>query len=50
MPDTPVKKSILRLIREGLQKLLHILLIPFVAALKALIAGLTYIHDELARV
>jgi len=30
--------------------LLHVVLIPVVAGLKALISGLTYIHDEIAKV
>lgn len=50
MTDTEIKKSILRSIRDGIQWILHIFLIPVVAALKAGIAGLTYMHDEIAKI
>lgn len=49
MTDTPIKKSILQHLRAGLQWILHIVLIPVVAVLKAAIAGLQYLHDELAK-
>ena len=49
-PDSPAKKTILRAIRDGLQWILHIALIPVVAALKAAVAGITYAHDELAKI
>lgn len=49
MADTPDKKNILNAIHDGLQWCLHMAAAPPVAALKAVIAGLTYIHDELAK-
>lgn len=49
MSDTEVKKGFLRPIRVGLQWVLHVILILPVAGLKSAIAGLQYIHDELAK-
>ena len=48
--DSPVKKSILRSIRAGLQKLLHFILIPVVALIKGLISLLTHLEAELAKI
>lgn len=48
--DTPVKKTLLRLIRDALQWVLHILLIPVVALIKGLAAMFSYLHDELAKI
>jgi hypothetical protein len=50
MTDTPVKKSILRSIRDGVQWLLHVLLIPFMAVLKATDAGIQHLLTELGKV
>jgi hypothetical protein len=50
MTDTSEKKTILVAIRNGLHWLLHMALVPVVALLKALVAGFTYLHDELVRI
>lgn len=50
MTDTPVKKSILHLIRDGLRHLLHFMLIPVVALCKGLAVLFTHLHDEFAKI
>lgn len=49
MTDTVEKKTILKYIREFLGKVLHIVLIPVLVVVKALIAGLTHLDTELSK-
>lgn len=49
MSDTIVKKTILDHIHALVAEGVHIVLILPVAGLKAVVAGLTYVHDELAK-
>ena len=48
MTDIVVKKTILNYAHELIAEAFHLVLVPVVAVLKAVIAGLTYVHDELA--
>lgn len=50
MPDTELKKGILKSIRSGLRWTAHVILIPVVAALKGLSAAFSHLHDEIAKV
>lgn len=50
MTDTPEKKNILNSIHEAAQWCLHMGLVPVIALLKASIAGLQHIHDELTKI
>ncbi len=49
MTDTVIKKTILDHIHALVAEVVHILLILPVAGLKSVIAGLMYVHDELAK-
>lgn len=42
-------KELLNYFHTAIKRLLHVILIPVVALLKAMIAGLQYIHDELEK-
>ncbi len=42
-------KTLLNAIHTAVRWLVHVALIPVVALLKALVAGLQYLHDELAK-
>jgi hypothetical protein len=50
MTDTPVKKGFLNSIHAAVKWLFHIILIPVVALLKALEAGIAYLVTELSKV
>ncbi len=50
MADTPVKKSILRAIRDAIQWVLHMILVPLVAILKGASTMFTHAADELGKI
>ncbi len=50
MPDTEEKKTLLRSIRADLRLLAHLCLVPFIVVLKAMVAGLDQVIDELTKV
>ncbi len=50
MTDTPIKKSILRMIRDGLQWVLHMILVPLVAILKGCSTMFTHAAEEIAKI
>ena len=49
MADSSATKALLDAIHDAVRWVLHIVFVPIVAGLKGLIAGLTYIHDEAAK-
>lgn len=50
MTDTPVKKGLFNSIHAGLKWLLHVILIPVIALLKALTAGIAHLLIDLEKV